>query len=248
MGLNDAATKFSGYGTKHYHGHRERLRNRFKEQGPESLADYELLEQLLFYSIRRRDTKPIAKELIERFGGLGAVFAAEPTRIAEAPSLAAVAEDAEDKDLPFTAILIKTVQALMERIAKEQIKDRAVIGSWTALIDYLTLALAHETKEQLRVLFLDRKNVLIKDEVLGKGTVDHTPLYPREVVSRALELSASAIILVHNHPSGDPNPSRPDIEMTKQVVAALSTVGISLHDHVIVGKNGHTSFKGLKLI
>jgi DNA repair protein RadC len=133
-------------------------------------------------------------------------------------------------------------------VLREQIKDRSVIGSWTALLDYLNAALAHEPIEQFRVLFLDRKNILIKDEVQQRGTVDHTPLYPREIAKRALELAASAIIMVHNHPSGDPTPSRADIDMTKQVVTALGAVGVTVHDHIIVGKNQHTSFKSQKLL
>jgi DNA repair protein RadC len=140
------------------------------------------------------------------------------------------------------------VREFAERLHREELKDRPVIGSWTSLLDYLQVALAHEPIEQFRVLFLDRKNILIKDEVQQRGTVDHTPLYPREIVKRALELQASAIIMVHNHPSGDPTPSRADIDMTKQVTQALAAVGITIHDHVIIGKNRHTSFKSQRLI
>jgi DNA repair protein RadC len=249
-GLAEAAAGFatesggSKWGDKHYHGHRERLRGRFMEAGPEALADYELLELLLFFSVWRRDTKPLAKQLLERFGGLGGVLAADPARFRDVPELTTGGEE----DLKFTTVLLKALQAALLRVLKEEIKDRPVIGSWTALLDYLQVALAHEPIEQFRVLFLDRKNVLIKDEVQQRGTVDHTPLYPREIVKRALELSASAIIMVHNHPSGDPAPSRVDIDMTKQVVQALDAVGIALHDHVIVGKNRHTSFKSQRLI
>ena len=147
-----------------------------------------------------------------------------------------------------TEVLLKAIGELLQRVLREQIQDRPVIGSWTALLDYLQVALAHEPIEQFRVLFLDRKNILIRDEVQQRGTVDHTPLYPREITRRALELQASAMIMVHNHPSGDPTPSRADIEMTKQVVQALAPVGITVHDHVIVGKNRHTSFKSQRLI
>jgi DNA repair protein RadC len=234
--------------SRHYHGHRERLRTRFLEAGPDSLADYELLELLLFFSVRRRDTKPLAKELLARFGGLGGVLAADPERLGEVPSFAALVEDPEQRDRSFTVVLLKTVQVLLGRVLREQIKDRPVIGSWNALIDYVRVQMAHEPTEQFRLLFLDRKNLLLRDEVQSRGTVDHTPLYPREVVKRALELGASAIIMVHNHPSGDPTPSRPDIDMTRQVVQALSAVGISVHDHVIVGKNRTLSFRSEKLI
>jgi DNA repair protein RadC len=272
-------------------GHRNRLRQRFLEAGPTSLPDYELLELLLFFSIDVKDTKPLAKELLARFGNLGAVLKAAPSQLAEFHDLRrenpaideyaayrlsdqyerdrqsqeAKSEAGErwrafetDKDGRWeivrlwrrreTLVLLKVVTELLQRVLREQIRDRPVIGSWSALLDYLQVALSHEPIEQFRVMFLDRKNVLIKDEVQQRGTVDHTPLYPREIVKRALELAASAIIMVHNHPSGDPTPSRADLEMTQQVVAALGAVGIQVHDHVIVGKNKHTSFKSQRLI
>lgn len=245
----------TGWGNKHYHGHRERLRQRFLDARPESLADYELLELLLFFSVYRRDTKPLAKEMLARFGSLGGVLAADPARYAECLALQppAAGDNPErgqqrDDDLRFTQVLLKAIQALVLRVLKEQIRDRPVIGSWSALIDYLHTALAHESCEQFRILFLDRKNILIRDEQQSRGTVDHTPLYPREVVKRALELGASAIIMVHNHPSGDPTPSQPDIEMTRAVVKALAAVNIQVHDHVIVGKNRHLSFRSQGLI
>jgi DNA repair protein RadC len=273
-------------------GHRNRLRTRFLEAGADSLPDYELLELLLFFSIDVKDTKPLAKELLARYGSLGAILKADPAQLAEFADLRkedpaidgyldyrqselyqqdrAAAPDQlseagrrwqafeQDQDGAWeivrlwrrreTEILIKAIGELLQRVLREQIRDRPVIGSWTALLDYLQVALAHEPIEQFRVLFLDRKNVLIRDEVQQRGTVDHTPLYPREITRRALELQASAIIMVHNHPSGDPTPSRADIEMTKQVVQALAPVGITVHDHVIVGKNRHTSFKSQRLI
>lgn len=248
-------TPSAGWGSKHYHGHRERLRQRFLEARPESLADYELLELLLFFSVYRRDTKPLAKEMLQRFGSLGGVLAADPARYAECLALAPLTPGADpersqqrDDDLRFTQVLLKAIQALVQRVLKEEIRDRPVIGSWTALLDYLRVTLAHEPTEQFRILFLDRKNILIRDEQQSRGTVDHTPLYPREVVKRALELAASAIIMVHNHPSGDPTPSQPDIEMTKAVVKALAAVNIVVHDHVIVGKNRHLSFRSQGLI
>ena len=281
-------------------GHRNRLRKRFLEAGGGSLPDYELLELLLFFAIDVADTKPLAKELLARFGNLGAVIRAEPGQLAEFEQLKkndpeidaflayrlsddyerdrqagpdALSEagrrirelEATREASPATAeawkwekirlwrrreteILFRVVQQLLERVLREEILARPVIGSWSALLDYLKVALAHEPVEQFRLLFLDRKNVLIRDEVQQRGTVDHTPLYPREIVRRALELQASALIMVHNHPSGDPTPSRADIQMTKQVIAALEPVGITLHDHVIVGKNRHTSFKTQRLI
>ncbi len=258
-GLGEAAptapTAGAGWGSKHYHGHRERLRQRFLEARPESLADYELLELLLFFSVYRRDTKPLAKEMLARFGSLGGVLAADPARYAECPALQPLGAGADaergqqrDDDLHFTQVLLKAIQALMLRVLKEEIKERPVLGSWTALLDYVHTALAHENTEQFRILFLDRKNILIRDEQQSRGTVDHTPLYPREVVKRALELGASAIIMVHNHPSGDPTPSQPDIEMTKAVIKALGAVNVLVHDHVIVGKNRHLSFRSQGLI
>jgi DNA repair protein RadC len=240
---------------KHFLGHRERLRGRFSEVGPSALADYELLELLLFFSVYRRDTKPLAKAMLDRFGGLAGVLGADPGRYAECLDVtpAASAPDADrsqirDGDHRFTGLLLKAVHELLTRVLKEQVKDRPIIGSWTALIDYLQLVMSHEPAEHFRILFLDRKNILIRDEVQSRGTVDHTPLYPREVVKRALELGASAIIMVHNHPSGDPTPSQADIEMTRQVLAALQAVEIQLHDHVVVGKNRHTSFRSSRLI
>src|ERR671918_216161 len=271
-------------------GHRNRLRQRFLEAGPTSLPDYELLELLLFFSIDVKDTKPLAKELLARYGNLGAVLKAAPAQLAEFHDLrrddpaiddyaawrlsdqyerdrqsAAPSEAGErwrafedDKDGRWevvrlwrrreTEVLLKLLTELLQRVLREQIQDRPVISSWSALLDYLQVALSHEPIEQFRVMFLDRKNVLIKDEVQQRGTVDHTPLYPREIVKRALELGASSIIMVHNHPSGDPTPSRADLEMTKQVVSGLAAVGIQVHDHVIVGKNKHLSFKSQRLI
>ena len=245
----------AGWGTKHYHGHRERLRQRFATATPDALADYELLELLLFFSVRRRDTKPLAKDMLARFGGLGGVLAIDPARYVECGDLMPFTEAAgaerradRDEDVFFTQTLLKAVHETMRRVLKEEIAARPLIGSWTALIDYLRIAMQHETAEHFRILFLDRKNILIRDEVQSRGTVDHTPLYPREVVKRALELAASAIIMVHNHPSGDPTPSPADLEMTRQVIAALQQVNVAVHDHIIVGKNKHTSFKTQRLI
>ena len=221
----------------HYHGHRDRLRQRFREGGHEALQDYELLELLLFAPIKRADTKPIAKALIARFGSFAEVLAAPPARLKEVKG---VGERVVDE--------LKLAHAASQRFLREEVRKKPVLSSWTAVIDYARTAMAYSDREEFRVLFLDKKNALIADEVQQRGTVDHTPVYPREVMKRALELSASAIILVHNHPSGDPTPSRADIQMTRQIADIARPLGISLHDHIIVGRDGHASFRGLKLI
>jgi DNA repair protein RadC len=221
----------------HHHGHRERLRARFREAGPEALADYELLELVLFRALPRRDVKPIAKELLKTFGSLAEVLAAPRDRLAKVGGLGD--ESATD---------IKIVQAAASRLLRGEVKGRDVLSSWSAVLDYCRAAQGFAEKEEFRILFLDKRNKLIADEVQQTGTVDHTPIYPREVIKRALELSATAIILVHNHPSGDPTPSRADIEMTKAIVDVAKPLGIAVHDHIIVGRDGHASLKGLKLI
>lgn len=221
----------------HYHGHRERLRQRFIDAGAAALSDYEMLELLLFRSIPRADTKELAKALLKRFGTFGEVLGAPEHLLREVPGCgASVARD------------LKIIAASAQRMLRSQVTGRQVLSSWTAVIDYCTAAMAFETKEHFRILFLDKRNALIADEVQQSGTVDHTPVYPREVIKRALELSATALILVHNHPSGDPTPSRADIEMTKRIVETASPLGISVHDHIIIGKGGHASMKGLRLI
>ena len=221
----------------HHHGHRERLRARAAKGGLDALPDYELLELQLFRSIPRGDVKPLAKALIARFGSLGAVLGASIEALKTAPGVGeAVALD------------LKLAHETALRLAREQVAARPVISSWTALLAYVRTALAHEPREQVRVLFLDRKNQLIADEVMNHGTVDHAPVYPREVARRALELSSSALILVHNHPSGDPTPSSADVDMTKQVIDALRPLRISMHDHLVVGRDGVASFKALGLI
>jgi DNA repair protein RadC len=220
----------------HYHGHRERLRERFRNGGAGALADYELLELVLFRAIPRRDVKPLAKALLKTFGSFAEVIAAPAARLAQAGLReAAIAE-------------LKIVEAAAHELARGQVKGRPVLSSWSNVLDYCRAAMAFADKEQLRILFLDKRNRLIADEQLQQGTVDHTPVYPREVVKRALELSATAIILVHNHPGGDPTPSRADIEMTKQIVEIARGLGIEVHDHIIVGKDGHASLRGLKLM
>jgi len=215
----------------------------------------ELLEVLLALGTTFPAPQQLAARFLGRFRSLGAVLAAEGARYRECLTLdhdeaaALLASPAEYHDRHWrVTTLLKTVQELLQRVLREEIEERPVIGSWTALIDYLRVAMQHDPAEHFRILFLDKKNILIRDEVQSRGTVDHTPLYPREVVKRALELGASAIIMVHNHPSGDPTPSAADLEMTKQVVAALGQVGIAVHDHIIIGKNRHTSFRTRKLI
>ena len=221
----------------HYHGHRQRLRERFRSAGHDALSDYELLELVLFRAIPQRDVKPLAKELIAKFGSFGEVIAAPAQRLVEIKGLG---------DSVITEL--KVVVAAAQRMAKGEVAKRLVLSSFSSVIDYCRTAMAFEDKEQFRVLFLDKRNQLITDEVQQTGTVDHTPVYPREVVKRALELSATAVILVHNHPSGDPTPSRADIQMTHQIIEIAKPLGISVHDHLIVGKEGHASLKGLKLI
>ena len=218
-------------------GHRQRLKERFVSGGPEALPDYELLELVLFSAIPRRDTKPTAKRLLERFGSFAEVINAPPERLKEVKGVGEAA-----------VMQLKLVRAGALRLMQGGIMQRPVLGTWNAVLDYCRAAMGFEAREQFRILFLDKKNRLIADEVQQEGTVDHTPVYIREVVKRALELSASAIILVHNHPSGDPTPSRADIDMTKQIVDAAKPLGIVVHDHVIVGRQGHASFRGLRLI
>jgi len=220
----------------HYLGHRERLRSRFNT-APDALPDYELLELILFRSIPQRDVKPEAKELIRIFGSLSAVLNAEPERLREVKGI---------KDATITDFRILREAGL--RLSQARVMKKDVISSWDELLAYCTTAMAHNTTEQFRILFLDRKNVLIADEVQQKGTIDHTPVYPREIVKRALELNASALILVHNHPSGDPTPSATDIEMTKQITNAAKPMNILVHDHLVIGKGQHVSFKALGLI
>ena len=201
------------------------------------MPDYELLELTLFAVIPRRDTKPLAKALLARFGSFAEVIAAPLPRLLEIKGVGeAVANH------------LKIIDAAARRLAQTKVIKRPALSSWAALIDYCTAAMARETAEQFRVLFLDRKNILIADEVQNRGTIDHTPVYPREIVKRALEHSASAIILVHHHPSGDPTPSRADIEMTREITAAAKALGIAVHDHLVVGRSGHASFKSLGLL
>lgn len=221
----------------HYHGHRERLRERFRSAGPDALSDYELLEMVLFAAQPRGDMKPTAKELLRKFGSFAEVMHAPETLLREVDGIG----DASIHQ-------IKLIAASAGRIARGQLKGRTLLSSWQDVIDYCRTTMAFADKEQFRILFLDKRNQLIADEVQQTGTVDHTPVYPREVIKRALELSATAILLVHNHPSGDPTPSQADIQMTKAIIDIAAPLGISVHDHIIVGRNGHASLKGMRLI
>ncbi len=241
--MTDAAPKAA---KPHHAGHRERLRERARGGGLTHLPDYELLELFLFRSQPQGDVKPIAKALLARFGSLSAVLAASIEDL-----MTVRAEDSKGRMKGVgaeTALDLAALHEVSRRVAREPAQKRTVISSWTALVAYVRVALQHEPREQFRVLYLDKKNQLILDEVLNRGTVDHAPVYPREVVRRALEVSASAIILVHNHPSGDPTPSRADIQMTKQIVEAARSLSVEVHDHLIVGREGVSSFRQLGLM
>jgi len=221
----------------HYHGHRDRLRERFFNAGAEALSDYELLEMALFAAIPRRDTKPLAKELLKKFGSFTEVIHAPVARLRE---VRGVGEASIGQ--------LKLLAAASSRAARREIERKVALSSWNEVIDYCRSSMAFSDKEQFRLLFLDKRNQLIADEIQQTGTVDHTPVYPREVIKRALELSATALILVHNHPSGDPTPSNADIQMTKAIIDIATPLGISVHDHIIVGRAGHASLKGMRLI
>jgi DNA repair protein RadC len=212
--------------------HRQRLRDRFMQGGAAAMPDYELLELVLFRSIPRRDVKPLARALLEAFGDFNRVLSAPPDRLARIKGVG----DAVVTDL-------KILEAAAHRMARSKVLKTHVISSWDAILDYCHTTMAHRETEQFRVLYLDRKNTLIADEEQARGTVDHVPVYPREVAKRALELNASALILVHNHPSGDPTPSQADIDMTMQIQTACMALGLTLHDHLIIGKSRELSFR-----
>ncbi len=233
--LADVARDFTS--VDHQSGHRERLRERFVEGGADAIPDYEMMELVLFAAIPRRDVKPLAKQLIAQFGSFADVIAAPRARLLEVSGLGEAG-----------VTQLKIIEAAALRLSKTRLLNKPALSSWAGLIDYCTAAMARSPHEEFRVLFLDRKNVLIADEVQARGTIDHTPVYPREIVRRALELGATAIILVHNHPSGDPTPSRADIEMTREVSAAAKALKITVHDHLVVGRSGHASFKSLGLL
>lgn len=221
----------------HYHDHRARLRARFEAHGATALADYELLELVVFRLVTRRDTKPLAKALLARFGAIADILGADAGQIAEV-----------DGAGPSVAADLKALHALFVRAGAQSLRDRDVLSSWSALIAYLQRDLQHETREQFRVLFLDVKNQLIADEKLADGTIDHAAVYPREVVHRALQHGAASLILVHNHPSGDPKPSPADVSITREIAAAAKTLSIHVHDHVIIARRGAVSLRQLGLM
>ena len=221
----------------HYLGHRQRLRHRVLEAGPTSLSDYELIEFLLFGARPRGDMKPLAKRLLREFGSLGGLLSAEPARL--------VAIEGIGKS---SAAYLMVVREAARRLALQEASETSVISSWDKLLSYCRVVMGRERVEQFRLLFLDKKNRLIADELQQRGTVDHTPVYPREVIKRALELGATALILVHNHPSGDPTPSQSDIDMTREIKGAAEKVGIVIHDHLVIGRDGHVSFKSRGLL
>jgi DNA repair protein RadC len=222
---------------EHYKGHRERLRHRFSEAGGQALLDYELLELLLFRTIPRRDVKPLAKTLLRTFGSFAEVITTSPQRLAEIEGVGEA-----------LIVDLKIIEAAAQRIAKGEIMNRPLLASWSAVIDYCRTTMAFADKEQFRILFLDHREMLIRDEVQQVGTINHTPVYPREIVKRALEVSASHLILIHNHPSGDPTPSSADIRMTREIMAIAKPLGIEISDHIIIGRHGHASFRGLGLL
>ncbi len=221
----------------HYVGHRQRLRDRFRDTGERGMADYELLELVLFQSIPRRDVKPLAKTLIHRFGSFAEVLGAPVARLQEIDGIS-----------ERVALDLKLMEAAARRMTHGAVRQRTSMSSWKDVIDYCRTAMAFAEREEFRVLFLDKRNGLIGDELQGTGTIDHTPVYPREVVRRALEVGATAIILVHNHPSGDPTPSSADVKMTQDIIGIAKPMGIAVHDHIIVGRNGHASLRGMNLI
>ncbi len=238
-GLERSQKEGSGEKSKksvHQHGHRKRLRDRFLAD-PAALPDYELLELLLFMAQPRVDTKPLAKRLIERFGSLAGALTADRREL-----------KAEDGLSDASIAALKAVQEGAARLIKTEAKQAPVITNWQQLLDYCHARMSHEKVEQLRLLFLNSKNMLIADEVQQTGTINETPVYPREVVRRAIELHAAAVIMVHNHPSGDPTPSNADIEITRAVKAALEALDIRLHDHVVIGRKDHVSLRALGMI
>jgi DNA repair protein RadC len=236
--MNHVANGFQESHLDPREGHRDRARQRFLKVGPEALEDYELLELTLQMLLPRRDTKALAKDLLRRFGSFSAVFSAPLARLEEVRGLG-----------ELSRTNLKIIQAVAQRFARDAVdREQPILSSWAQLLDYCRATMAFEDIEQFRILFLDKKNRLIADEVQQKGTVDHTPVYPREVIKRSLEFSATALILVHNHPSGDPSPSTADVQMTKQIIDVAKPLGLTVHDHIIIGKSGHASMKALRLI
>jgi len=218
-------------------GHRARLRARLLESSGDALADYELVEYLLMLAIPRRDTKPLAKALLQEFGGIGPLLTAEPDALMRVPGVGET-----------VAAALKIAQASALRLLRESVRERPVLASWEALLDYLRAAMAHRQTEQVRVLHLNAKNILIRDEVMSEGSIDQAAVHVREVIRRAIDLGAAAIVLVHNHPTGDPAPSRADIQLTRDIIDAGKRLNIAVHDHVIIGAHGHSSMRALGLI
>ena len=218
-------------------GHRARLRQRLFEGGPEALLDHELVEYLLALAIPRRDTKPLAKALLKEFGGIAGLLTADAARLAAFPGMGET-----------SAAAIKTAHAAALRLTQASVKDQPVLANWQALLDYLRADMAHQLTERVRVLHMNSRNMLIRDELMSEGSIDEAAVYVREVIRRAIDLGSSAIILVHNHPSGDPSPSRADIDLTRRVQEAGKKLGIALHDHVIIGTEGHASLRAMGLI
>lgn len=218
-------------------GHRARLRQRLLDGGPDALLDHELIEYLLALAIPRRDTKPLAKKLLEEFGGIGGLFAADAKAIARIEGMGETSVAA-----------LKAAQATALRLLRAEVREQPVLSNWQALLDYLRADMAHHTIERVRVLHLNSRNMLIRDELMNEGSVDEAPVYVREVIRRALELGSAALILVHNHPSGDPSPSRADIEITRAVAAAARLLNIGVHDHIVIGRNSHASLRAQGLI
>jgi DNA repair protein RadC len=235
--VSESGTPVREDAAPHYLGHRERLRDRFRKGGTAALTDYEFLELILFRAMPRRDVKPLAKALLARFGSFADVLSARPERLDEIPGLGEAA-----------IVELKIVEAAARRLAQSSIEKRRSLSSSSLVLDYCRTAMAYIDHEEFRILFLDKKNQLLADEVQGVGTVDHAPVYPREIMRRALELGATALILVHNHPSGDPSPSTADIAMTMQIASLGKALNIIVHDHLIIGRQGHASFRGLKLL
>jgi DNA repair protein RadC len=235
--VSESGTPVQEDAAPHYIGHRERLRERFRKGGNAALTDYEFLELILFRAMPRRDVKPLAKALLARFGSFADVLAARPERLEEIAGLGEAA-----------IVELKIVEAAARRLAQSSIEKRRSLSSSSLVLDYCRTAMAYIDHEEFRILFLDKKNQLLADEVQGVGTIDHAPVYPREIMRRALELSATALILVHNHPSGDPSPSTADIAMTMQIATLGKALNIIVHDHLMIGRQGHASFRGLKLL
>ena len=221
----------------HFHGHRKRMKEKFINTDPAAFSDYELIELLLFYAIPRRDVKPLAKELLSSFGSIGGLLGSDIDKIADIPGTN-----------EGTCVLLKMLKELINRALAERVVQKNVISSWAALLDYLKYNMSDLKIEQFRVLFLNKKNVLIADEIMAMGTIDQTPVYPREIVKKSIYHEAGAIILVHNHPGGDTRPSSADIDLTTEIVKACATINVTVHDHVIVGSSGHYSFKSNMLL